>query len=35
LDPENSKFDLDILKKSIPAGVAPNRKEEYLTKEQF
>ena len=35
LDPETNKFDVEELKKGIPAGVDPARKQLYLSAEQF
>jgi len=35
LDPETNKFDVEELKKGLPAGVDPTKKQLYLTPEQF
>jgi hypothetical protein len=35
LDPETNKFTLDVLKTTFPEGVKPDRKEAYLSDEEF
>ena len=35
LDPAKNKFDIEVLRKELPEGVQPDKKEFYLSDEQF
>ena len=35
LDPTKNKFDIEVLRKETPQGVQPDKKEVYLSDEQF
>jgi len=34
-DPTKQKFDIELLRKGCPEGVQPDKKESYLSDEQF